>query len=277
MDLSKLLAILVKDSIAFPRVDKFDDPYEGYASNYLELAKKSYMNNPFMKNAYDGFVETGLLRNLIKILNLNSYISCWHLNEYESAAMWKLYCKSSDSLVIKTTVGKLKYSLTDHINDLSFGGVIYDYKYEKTQNLELINLSDPLFTKRESFEHEKEFRVIYHNHKSFNSSRKKMEEDHSNYISRADFSNLTEQKIVNLESGYYYDEDSGVELSEKFLDDVKSSSDSIVNLGIDPTRLIEEIIISPDSPNWFVDTVKLTIENLGYEFPVRKSKLYDLD
>lgn len=276
MDLSKLLAILVNESLAFPRVDIFDDLYEGYANNYLELAKKSYMNNIFMVNPLDGHVETGLIRNLIKILNANSYVSCWHLNECESAAMWKLYCNSSDSMVIKTTVGKLKYALTEHINNLDHGGVLYDSEYKNISKLSYINLSDPLFTKRKSFEHEKEFRVIFRNYESFKSRRSIMESDYMKYMTSVDHGNLTEEVINKIESGLYYDLENRIELSDSLIKEIKSQLDPVVNLSLDPSILIEEIIISPDSPDWFVSTVKSTIKKLGYDFPIRKSDLNTL-
>lgn len=43
------------------------------------------------------------------------YISCWHMNEYESAAMWKLYAKSSDAIAIQTTFQKLCESIGDEV------------------------------------------------------------------------------------------------------------------------------------------------------------------
>ncbi len=32
------------------------------------------------------------------------FVSCWHENETESEAMWKLYLKSGDGVAIQTTV-----------------------------------------------------------------------------------------------------------------------------------------------------------------------------
>ena len=281
MDLSKLLDILVNKTLVFPRFDKFEDPYEGFANNYLELTKQAYMNNPFMVNAYDGYCETGLTRNLIKIVNLNSYVGCWHMNDYESAAMWKLYCNSYDSIAIKTTVGKLNYSLLDHINDLSVGGVTYDSSYKHLKKLELINIADPLFTKREAFEHEREFRIVWHNHKSLKPSMKEMEKIHKDYhnlnISQGKYSNLTDELKAILESGAYYDLTNEEDISKKFIDKIFKEAQPVARLSVNPLEFIDEIVISPDSPNWFVDTVKLTIEKLGYEFPIHKSKLYELN
>ena len=41
-------------------------------------------------------------------------VNCWHENEHESAAMWKLYIKSVEGIAIQSTYSKLKKSF---IND----------------------------------------------------------------------------------------------------------------------------------------------------------------
>lgn len=280
MDLSKLLDILVNKSLAFPRSDKFEDPYEGFANNYLELTKQSYMNSAFMIKPYYGYCETGLTRNLIKIVNLNSYVSCWHMNDYESAAMWKLYCKSSDSVAIKTTVKKLNYSLIEYTDNLNTGGISYDSKFEKIKRLEVVNIADPLFSKRESFEHEREYRMVWHNFELLKLAKNEMEKIHKNYhevnIAQGKYNDLTDDLKSILESGSYLVAN-GNDLSKKYIAKINEDNALVKHLEVNPSDLIEEIIIAPNSPDWFVKTVKLTIKELGYHFPVRKSKLYDLD
>jgi len=40
-------------------------------------------------------------------------INCWHMNDHESAAMWKLYLKSDEGIAIQSTYRKLKDAITD--------------------------------------------------------------------------------------------------------------------------------------------------------------------
>lgn len=39
------------------------------------------------------------------------FVNCWHLNEYESAAMWDLYLKNEEGVAIQTTFNRIKKSL----------------------------------------------------------------------------------------------------------------------------------------------------------------------
>jgi len=38
------------------------------------------------------------------------FVNPWHKNEFESAAMWKLYLKSEEGVAIRTTVERLKHA-----------------------------------------------------------------------------------------------------------------------------------------------------------------------
>lgn len=62
-----------------------------------------------------------------------SAISCWHMNEHESAGMWDLYLSSKDGIAIKSNYN----DLINSINDLKyrvFDGVVQyiDFRKEMT-------------------------------------------------------------------------------------------------------------------------------------------------
>jgi hypothetical protein len=83
-----------------------------------------------------------------------TFISCWHMSEHESAAMWKLYSQSSDAICIQTTFAKLANELPDFIHA---GIVNYrDFASDKMQ----IDWFNVFLRKRKSFEHERELRAI---------------------------------------------------------------------------------------------------------------------
>lgn len=83
-------------------------------------------------------------------------ISCWHISEYESAAMWKLYSAPGSCIAIESTIGQLELSI-NHRTDL----VIHRVRYMDFDNdpIEQGHKHYGLFLKRKSFEHEKELRV----------------------------------------------------------------------------------------------------------------------
>jgi len=93
-------------------------------------------------------------RNLRK----NTVMNCWHINEYESAAMWRLYLKSDEGVAIQSTFKRLKDSLNSYPEDVYIGQVKYvDYKRNIIPEG---NLFYPYTHKRKSFEYERELRAV---------------------------------------------------------------------------------------------------------------------
>ncbi|WP_431810600.1 hypothetical protein [Lysinibacillus capsici] len=94
------------------------------------------------------------------------FINCWHLNDFESAAMWDLYLKSNEGIAIQTTFDRLKRSLNRSKEEIYMGKVKYiDYRTERNFHR---NTLSPFFTKRISFSHENDVRLLYSNNKDFN-------------------------------------------------------------------------------------------------------------
>jgi len=85
-----------------------------------------------------------------------TFVNCCHVNDYESAAMWKLYSAGAYTVAIRSAVRRLKTCLAD--SDVQVHSVQYiDYSTEiKPWN----DSSAPLFTKRRSFQHENELRAV---------------------------------------------------------------------------------------------------------------------
>lgn len=48
---------------------------------------------------------------------------------------------------------------------------------------------------------------------------------------------------------------------------------SVVNIGINPEKVIAEIVVSPYASSWVVSTISKTVTGLGYTIPTRKSDL----
>jgi hypothetical protein len=85
-------------------------------------------------------------------------INCWHLNNHESAAMWRLYLKSNEGIAIQTTYQKLRDSFSAAQEDIYLGQVSYiDYE---TDWIAPGNILNPFVHKRKSFEYEKEVRAV---------------------------------------------------------------------------------------------------------------------
>ncbi|MEP7094428.1 MAG: hypothetical protein ABI793_10250, partial [Flavobacterium sp.] len=84
LDLSKFLELLLSNKLFMSRSDKFEDQYEGtFSEPTFEEIKKLAIDNPDFLNYYKTHRE--------KVA-----VSSWHINEYESFAMWQIFTQNSE-------------------------------------------------------------------------------------------------------------------------------------------------------------------------------------
>lgn len=147
LDLSKFLDLLLSRKLFMSRSDKFEDQYEGtFSEPTYEEIKKLAINNPDFINYYKTHRE--------KIA-----ISSWHINEYESFAMWQIFTQNSEGLAIQSTLGRLQNALHPETTFKQYIGEVNYIDYKK----EYIPFDDnffPFLFKRKSFQYEREVRVI---------------------------------------------------------------------------------------------------------------------
>src|ERR1035441_4800903 len=75
--------------------------------------------------------------------------------------MWKLYTSGIDGVAIQTTVSRLKASLALEPRDLFIAKVQYiDHEAEQVSEPIEADVLTPIITKRRSYRHEQEVRVI---------------------------------------------------------------------------------------------------------------------
>ena len=150
MTFTKFASLLSKKALFFARADKLEDPFEGsFSVLNLELSPVIYGNMP------PEYQE--ILRITFRNLPRFTLINCWHENETESDAMWKLYSGNGEGIAIKTTYCSLKESLTGQ--EQVFIGKVNYVDYDTT----VIRQNDtvaPFIHKRRGFEHEREVRAI---------------------------------------------------------------------------------------------------------------------
>ena len=147
LDLSKFLDLLMSQKLFMSRSDKFEDQYEGtFSEPTYEEIKKLSINNPEFLNYYKSHRE--------KVA-----VSSWHINEYESFAMWQIFTQNSEGLAIQSTVNRLKKALDSETQHKQYIGEVNYIDYKK----EYIPFDDvffPFLFKRKSFQYEREVRII---------------------------------------------------------------------------------------------------------------------
>lgn len=151
MDFPKFVSMLQQRALWFTRLDQFPDPYEGM------LTKPTA--EFFEQTKWRGGVNYEKFRKF-------QCVNCWHMNDYESAAMWELYSKT-DGVAIRSRLSRLVQSFPETVPVRQWGirgdSVMYlDYDTQRTASKTSEGLMAHLpgyLSKRLSFEHEREYRL----------------------------------------------------------------------------------------------------------------------
>lgn len=248
MDFTKFADLIITNKLYLNRMDCFEDTYEGYLSGFMkDSIRKSYndLGIPVKKDIYENRIENQ------KNIRYYAYANCWHKNDYESAAMWKLYASSNESIAIKINLNCLKESLILDNNMIENGNVFLDsVNYIDYSKLETYpdnlfkNWKNLLFTKRMSFIHENEVRIMY----------------------------LMNKGLATLGNTDIAKENIG-----KSSDLLKKMNPYGIYLDVNLKKLIKEIYVSPNAPEWFYQMTKKFLIKVGLsEVVCEKSELYDL-
>jgi hypothetical protein len=168
MSFAKFVSLLNTKSLYFTRADKFKDNFEGsYPAR--DVQEREQLANQLIATMKIPKSQHGTIRALVerdreknpKInKNLRKYIliNCWHMNEHESHAMWRLYPKSDEGLCIRSTYKKIKDCLSKIPDDVFIGQVKY-IDHSKGA-LDSGNKLSPFIHKRKEYEYEQEIRAI---------------------------------------------------------------------------------------------------------------------
>ena len=129
------------------RSDKFEDQYEGtFSEPTFQEIKKLSENNPDFLDFYKSHRE--------KVV-----VSSWHINEYESFAMWQIFTQNSEGLAIQSTIGRLQKALEVEKNFKQYIGEVNYIDYKK-EYIPFDDMFFPFLFKRKSFQYEREVRIL---------------------------------------------------------------------------------------------------------------------
>lgn len=176
MDLSKFIYLISKQELYFSAAKCFSDLFEGakgiaerkgkWDNFYLDFLKSALLTVPEANPAR--FTEEQLESEAHQLLDdlhsggeasrEHTFISCWHMNTFESEAMWKLYSRdTTNAIAIQTTYQRLYEALGEEPY-ISIGKVQYiDFSKSFT------SINDAFWYKQKSFDYEKEVRAVIQN------------------------------------------------------------------------------------------------------------------
>ncbi len=246
MDVGRFLALLKSRSLYFAKPHEFPDSWEALQLPRIEREilrdaliveerrreEEKKLPAPTPPRNPPETISKQLAQVWDNFTRLAS-ISCWHQNDAESIAMWKLYTSGAEGVAIQTTVGRLKIALEGAGRPMRIAAVRYiDHQasddrepIERTTNPMLSALS-----KREVFSHEREIRVVI------------------------DYLEDVASRARPTPDGL------APEIPSQFTGKEKGE-----NLLIDLDLLVERIVVSPDYPQWALSVLQDAVDSAGFE------------
>jgi hypothetical protein len=169
MDLAKFVSMLFSRSLHFTRADLLGDPFEGSITKVQydlrdHIRKHRHVDPRFVqwRKMSDDEVEKYILRDVEsnRMFRAHTFVNCWHANEHESAAMWRLYSQGREAVCIQSTFERLASGLPPQ----TYAGLVNYIDYETGEIpvgiTPLGNVVNSFLSKRLSFAHEQEIRAL---------------------------------------------------------------------------------------------------------------------
>jgi hypothetical protein len=243
MDIGKFLSMITRSELFFPSIKHLRaiDPYEGAIPEgeieYLRALEKLHL---------DSFVEHGAMTkeqrqeaearqpryhemqiNRDEFESNFTYVSCWHENESESDAMWRIYGGLTGAVAVQSTFGRLCATVERASEPLRSGMPPDNPRIlcGRVKYLDFINWKPPqlwtarYFQKRRPFEMDHEVRAV-----------------------------LKYLPFVASETGNYHFDDA------RYVVDTSQLREGL-SLKIGLRELIAKIHVSPFAPNWIVNPI----------------------
>lgn len=276
MSLPKFLSLIQQNSLFMGNLERMahDDKFEGIlpSANFvhrkwmsvndvpLPILNKLKMNVIYyetgnLQACLENYKEVRELRIRQAYAHRRSYfINCWHLNEYESLAMWDIYSKKDEGIAIVSSESNFIGAFSDLRKDI-FGGVVKYADYDCPNfTIDVDNGFNSIMHKRASYDYEREYRLVFWDtevtHKYIPTQTVGFGSNAEGSLSfgRASMGR-SEEEIENIEP--------------------KVSFDAKCDLN----KLINEIYVSPSAPSWFFDIVNNIVKKYEVNVPVNQSKL----
>lgn len=251
MDLEKFLSLVVKNEICFCKqsVLKNIDPYEGaltvdeqikecITETIINMAKEANrfkyieISNDINKETID------LTQDSFKPDNENHYyINCWHINGYESLAMWKVFSSNKNSIAISTTKNKLISSIIDDKEKV----YIKEVEYSDLLKSDGVPVDFQLSAK-----------------------------DGNTFCVKSDaVMNIYNNTLLRKSKYYEYEQ----ELRLFFRSDDNKDNIKFIKVNLD--LLIDEIIISPNCDKWFMNILENVLRKYNIDKKINFSQITD--
>jgi hypothetical protein len=232
--------------IYFARLHEFPDLWEGACARSDKIVS---FDIEYAEPHIRRFVREGPL------------VNCWHRNESESVARWRLYVPGSEGVAIKTTIARLVLALCVgqprelKIVPMEYRGInepsddawirsamVFDGELGPLAGGQILNAERPIFRKNKGYAHKQEVRaVIYDPHFSADSA-------------------------LNA---------AGLYGSQPLSNECDGETDRGKAVSVDLSLLIERIVFSPGFPQWALGPVQQAVDVANIRRQVENSALLE--
>jgi len=241
IDFAKFVDMLDRGALHFSNMNALGDPFEGLPSEGTIEEHRERSRQAREEAIASGVVDSDFQWppddpwSNYQVFRALTYVTCWHLNEYESMAMWRLY--SRDGIAITSTFSKLIASLQVVPEQVFAGQVVYRDRRDRSHVEYPGDAITVGFRKGMSYDHEREIRASFLRDTS-------PVEDVSPVRAIADVGEFerTQEKGVNIER-------------------------------IDLDLLIDAVYVAPGRPPWFGELVQRVMRTYELDKPLEISDL----
>jgi hypothetical protein len=169
MDFAKFLSLLETNSLYFCTLRTLAEKYDYYEGYFPVKELKHGINQLPPSLSIESSRRLEAFNKLYSSWKDSILVNCWHMNDYESDAMWKIYSLRGQGIAIQSTFGKLCDSFITFNKVVNIIPVEY-VNYEAVNKSIITNIFWIGSHKREVFNHEKEIRAIILNKKLVNNA-----------------------------------------------------------------------------------------------------------
>lgn len=255
MDFPRLYSLITKSALFFTPgvILRSQEPYELRVPTALANANREAWTAIYQQQFPDDPERVKEFQRLDQMgedsLLYHWGISCWHINDRENNALWKVFVGNKEGVAIKTTIGALRRSLNCRGHYITADRVEYiDYDREGYKPHPNATGYEQIFHKARFFEYEHEFRVACMLERNFPGF-----ELDSFLLANGSPERIQEEKKYLKDQG------------ESFLRTVPF-------VPVDLNALIHEVVVGPGSGTWFYDLVATLVTNhLTAEIPIHPS------
>lgn len=154
MSFAKFVWTIQNKSLWLSRADLLGDPWEiSLTGEQLQHVIDRHPITPIGEIPKETADERS--KRIINLWRKNTFISCWNMSLHESNALWQIYCKDTDGIILQTKMEKLNLIKGQYSLD------VVTYPVPGTNKLTPTH-TDLVTKKRPMFSYEEEVRIVYY-------------------------------------------------------------------------------------------------------------------